>query len=110
MFSSGQMEMLLKKIMDQLGMEVPGEKNSGKKNNKDKQNNCLPDLAPSQVLVILGLLSGALEVDSVLIDKEQVVEIVLSGSLKRKTQLEKVMDQVGEMPFDDVMKAVLGRY
>ena len=110
MFSPGHMEMLLKRIMEQLGTEVPGEKNGGCKNNKDKQNNCLPNLAPSQVLVVLGLLSGALSVDSILVDKDQIVQIVLSGSLKRKTQLEKVMDQVGEMPFDDVMKAVLGRY
>lgn len=110
MFSAGHMEMLLRKVMDQLGMEVPGEKNGEKKNDKDKPTHCLPNLTPSQMLVTLGLLSGALSVDSVLIDKDQIIQIVLSGSLKRKTQLEKVMDQVGEMPFDEVMKAVFGRY
>ena len=66
-------------------------------------------ITPSQALVITGILGGALEVDSILVNKEQEVQILLIGSLKQKTPLEKVMDQIGSMPFDEVMKAMLGR-
>lgn len=111
MFSPNHMEVLMKKVLDQLGIDIKGENNGNSKNNQGNQKtNCLPNLVPSQMLVILGLLGGVFEVDSVLIDKDQVVQIVLSGSLKRKTELEKMMDQLGSLPFDDVMKAILGRY
>ncbi|ABO51019.1 hypothetical protein Dred_2509 [Desulforamulus reducens MI-1] len=114
MFSPNHMEMLMKKIMDQLGFQINGENNGTNKKNKNnkcnKIENCLPTLTPSQMLVILGLLGGVFEVDSVLVDKDQVIQVVLSGSLKRKTELEKIMEQVGTMPFDDVMKAIFGRY
>lgn len=109
MFSPNHLDLLLKKIMDQMGVDV-GKDNTGDKNNQDNQKNNCPKLAPSQILVILGLFTGVFEVTSVLVDNTQQVQIVLSGSLKRKTQLEKMMDQIGEMPFDDVMKAVIGRY
>jgi hypothetical protein len=37
----------------------------------------------------------------------QTVEIVLVGDLHKKTSLEKVMSQVGDKPFDEVMRALL---
>jgi hypothetical protein len=64
---------------------------------------------PSQAIIIGAILAGVLQVDSVLVDRDQNVEIVLVGSLKKKTQLEKLLDQVGSMPFDEVVKAWLGR-
>ena len=89
--------------------DTRGDQNhcGGKSNSSDgtKKTN----LAPSQILVIGGLLGGVLEVQSVLVDKSQIVQIVLAGSLKQKTQLEKIMDQMGTMPFDEVMKAIVGR-
>lgn len=47
---------------------------------------------------------------SILVDKNQLVQFVLSGSLKKKTPLEQMIDQIGSMPFDEVMKAVLDRF
>ncbi len=106
--SSNHLEMLLKKLMDQYGI---GEKTSGnKKGSGDKNKPPFPKLSPSQQLVILGLLGGVFEVQSVLIDKNQIVQIRIEGSLREKTQLEKIMDQVGAMPFDEVMKAIFDRY
>jgi len=49
-------------------------------------------------------------VESVLVDNRQEVNIILVGSLKRKTQLDKILDKVGDMSFEDVMKAILDRY
>ncbi len=108
MFSNSQLDSLMKKAMHQLGLgceEDNNDNNKEKKKNNDKKIN----LTPSQILVISGLLGGVLSVDSVLVDKNQVIQIVLSGSLKRKTDLEKMMDQIGDKPFDEVLKAMLGR-
>lgn len=69
-----------------------------------------PLLTPQKFLVILGLLGGVLEVRSVLIDRNQRVEVVLDGSLKRKTKLDKMLDEIGTMPFDDVLRAIIGRF
>ena len=45
-----------------------------------------PDFSvtPQQLLVAVGLLAGVLDVDSILIDRDQHVEIVLIGTLKLK--------------------------
>jgi hypothetical protein len=64
---------------------------------------------PSQVLIISAMLAGVLEVTSVLVDRNQTIEIVLTGSLKRKTELEKLLDQIGSKTLDEVVKAMLGR-
>jgi hypothetical protein len=44
-----------------------------------------------------------------LVDRDQIVQIVLEGSLKKKTELEKMLDEIGSMPFDEVVKAMLER-
>lgn len=74
------------------------------------QDDSSVSITPAQALVIAGILAGTLEVTSVLVDKNQVVEILLSGSLKKKTPLEKMIDQIGKMPFDDVMRALMDRF
>ncbi|QEK10959.1 hypothetical protein FQB35_00435 [Crassaminicella thermophila] len=110
MASKDPMELLLKKIMEQLGVKEEYENINKVSKNKDC---CKTNLTPAQILVIAALLGGVLEVDSIRIDKEQEVAIFLTGSLKRpkaKTQLEQIMDQIGCLPFDQVMKGLLGRY
>jgi hypothetical protein len=59
-----------------------------RQNNEDggsTDDNLFLGLNPSQLLVIAGIIGGGLEVDSVLVDRNQAIQIVLSGSLKRKT-------------------------
>ncbi len=68
-----------------------------------------PPINPQRALVILALLLGTLEVNSISLDKDQTVHIILEGSLKRKTRLEKIMDEIGALPFDEVIRAFLGR-
>ncbi len=68
------------------------------------------NFSPAKALVITGLLTDALNVNSILVGNDQHIEIVLVGELKRKTELDKMMDKVGKLPFDDVMKAFLDHF
>ncbi len=74
------------------------------------QNAGADGINPSQVLIISAMLAGVLEVTSVLIDRNQTIEIVLTGSLRKKTDLEKLLDQIGSKTLDEVVKAMLGRF
>lgn len=105
MFSSNQSESLIKKILKQ------GDTDNTYSDSPDKRchDNRKIRLTPAEISVIFGLLTGALSVDSILIDRDQAIEIVLTGSLKRKTELDNILDIIGSMPFDDVLKAMLGR-
>jgi hypothetical protein len=93
-----------KKAISKLGLGKNKQDNND--NNKPDDNPCL-NVSPSQLLVIAGLISGVLEVDSVLVDRDQNIEIVVTGALKRKTQLDMVMEQIGSMPFDRVVKSIM---
>ncbi|WP_138495866.1 hypothetical protein [Paenibacillus pinistramenti] len=82
-----------------------------------KRKNCaspppspiLSKLTPQQIAVIAGLLSNALSVDSILIDKDQRLEIVLGGSIKRKTRLDELISELGSMNVQDVLDALMGK-
>ncbi|MFB5762513.1 hypothetical protein [Paenibacillus medicaginis] len=65
-------------------------------NNANNKNNppLISQLTPQQIAVIAGLLCNALTVDSVLVDKDQRLEIVLSGSLRRRTRLDQLLDEL----------------
>jgi len=111
MFSPEQMNSLLKEVMRRMSGQG-GEDNTEQSCTSNNAKNCdgkQVTLTPAKLLVITGLLGGVFEVNSVLVDKDQLVEIVLAGSLKQKTQLEKMLDQIGGMPFDEVVKAFLDR-
>ena len=111
MFLPDQINSLAKQIMAQLG-GGEGEKktnsideDSSKCSNKNKLQ-----ITPTQALIIAGILGGVLDVSSVLVDRNQVVQIILEGSLRRKTELEEMMDEIGQKPFDEVLKAMLDRF
>lgn len=108
MFTPENINQMLKDVMSRLNSNVPPNTSAGN-GSKDGSAGKTPTVTPSQLLVIGGILGGALEVSSVLVDKNQTVEIVLTGSLRKKTGLEKMLDQIGSMPFDEVVKAMLGR-
>lgn len=108
MFSTENLNNLLKGVMAKLNTNVPC-KSSEKNENGNGCSGSKIHITPSQALVIGGILGGVLDVDSVLIDRNQIVQIVLVGSLKEKSDLEKMLDKIGSMPFDEVVKAMLGR-
>lgn len=85
-----------------------GQSSQGAKGGKANSGNNIA-INPTQALVIAGILGGVLDVQSILFDKDQIVQILLEGSLKQKTELDKMLEQIGTMPFDEVMKALLGR-
>ncbi len=64
-------------------------------------------ILPSELLVIAGIICDVLQVNSVLVNRNQEVQIILTGTLKTSTQLDKVMKQLGHMPFDQVMKCII---
>lgn len=108
MSSSDQVNNAIKELLTRLNPGVPSNiQNTSGKCGKEEGN--VSGIHPSQALIIGALLAGVLEVDSILVDRDQTVQIVLSGSLKKKTDLEKLLDQIGSRPFDEVVKAMLGR-
>lgn len=122
MFPPDELNKILRDALDRIDANAPGcvlnqngngnsssNSNSGGNGSHAVCDGNKSPLTPSQALVIGGILGGVLSVESVLVDKSQTVEIVLSGSLKQKTKLEKMLDQIGSMPFDEVVKAMLER-
>lgn len=105
MIPHGQLNDITKKIMGQLGFDDDCKKDN--KSNKVKKK--IMCLNPAEILVISGILTDVLSIQSLLVDRDQQVQIVLGGSLKRKTELEKTLDSIGQKPFDEVLKALLGR-
>lgn len=108
MFTQDNLNKILRDVMGCINRNVPGSNSDKNKTNNNSNGNKI-NITPAQALVIVGIIGGVLEVDSVLVDKDQVVQIVLAGSLKQKTELEKMFDNIGSMPFDEVLKAMLGR-
>jgi len=105
-FSPDQLNSLSKIIMEKLGVNDMKNCNSDKsKNNNADKNRTI--LTPTQTMIIIGVLTNALEVTSVLVDRNQEVQVLLSGSLKKKTELEKTIEAIGKLPFEDVLKAVI---
>ncbi len=105
MYPADNISNLLKELLSRFSPSVPGSSNIC----PPKKAGGNLGITPSQALIIGGIIGGVLNVESVLVDKNQTVEIVLSGSLKKKTDLEKMLDQVGSMPFDEVIKTMLER-
>lgn len=107
MFSPDQLNSISKIIMEKLTGNDTRNSNSDKTTgvNTDKSN---VTLTAAQALVILGIVTNALDINSILIGREQNIEIVLAGSLKQKTELQKTIEGIGKLPFADVLKAVIG--
>ncbi|MGI6491530.1 MAG: hypothetical protein GX949_05785 [Peptococcaceae bacterium] len=123
MFDSSEIDILLKQVLSRLGLdkEQPGQGSTpAVQNNKKNKSASNPagrgtsiesgiQLTPQKILIILGLLGGVLDVTSVQVNKDQTVDFVLSGTLKRPTRLDKMLDEIGGMPFEQVLKAIMDR-
>jgi hypothetical protein len=96
---------IIEQLLSSLGLNNTEPPTPG----KDKVKQSPLNITPVKALVILGLLTESMDVISVLFDKDQTIQLVLSGSLKRKTPLDKRLDDLGPMPFDDVIKAIKNR-
>lgn len=103
MLCSGDIYKLINDITAGLAGKNPDTSGSSAENNGGL------GLSPSEILVIGGIIADVLQVESVLVNKDQEIEIVLAGSLKRKTELDKMLDQLGSMSFDEILKALISR-
>ena len=66
-------------------------------------------LSPQQLAVIVGLLTNALDVESVLLDKDQNIQIVLEGSIRRKTKADRIAAALDDVSVGDLFAALLRR-
>ncbi|WP_085978425.1 hypothetical protein [Paenibacillus lactis] len=87
-----------------------GNSGNGKsrKNGKNKKNS-LPQISPQQIAVIVGLLTNALEVESVLIDRDQRIQILLEGSIRKKTKADKMAEELDDISVSDLIEAYILR-
>lgn len=67
----------------------------------------LPNLSPQQLAVVVGILTNALDVESVLVDRDQKVEILLIGTLRRKTKADRIAEELGDMSVGDLIQAFI---
>jgi hypothetical protein len=109
---SNDFESIMKQMLDSINSNGCNDKsnnnssrNTGQANNI--KNNCV-NLTPSQIIVIAGMLGGVLNVESVLVDRNQQINIVLSGSLKRKTDLDRMVEELGSKSFKEVISSIMG--
>lgn len=83
------------------------------KETHNSQNSSKINITPAQALVIGGILTGVFDVFSFLIDINQNVEITLLGNIKKddpsKPDLDKMLESLGSVPLDDILKAVIHR-
>lgn len=109
MFSAEDLERF-KEIFCQFNMGQSKNNNRDGTKQPDRSQNPdqpIPNLNPSEILVLAGIICGVLKVSSMTLSREQVVVINLEGSLRRPTQLEKVMGQIGQCSFEEVMQAMM---
>jgi len=88
-----------------VGLNLRRNRNNIKCNNEKKKNS--PKLTPQQIAVIIGLLTNVLEVNSVLLDKDQRIEIVLEGSIRKKTKADVIAEELGEISVGDLIEAFI---
>ncbi|MDC3418631.1 hypothetical protein [Aquibacillus salsiterrae] len=67
------------------------------------------DLNPQQIAVVTAILVNALEVHSVLVDRDQTVQIVLNGSFRKKTERDELIEKVSGMSVGDLFDSLLNR-
>ena len=77
---------------------------------QNKQNQkATPKLTPQQLAVIAGLLTNALEVQSIMLDKDQTIEIVLVGSIRKKTKADQIAEELADISVADLISALMNR-
>ncbi|MCM3716242.1 hypothetical protein [Halalkalibacter oceani] len=78
-----------------------------KKQQQAKAKNLASRLTPNEIAVIIALLTDALHVQSILVDRDQTVQVLLEGSLRKRSELDKLIDQVRDVPVGDFLSSLL---
>ncbi|ATW25579.1 hypothetical protein [Candidatus Formimonas warabiya] len=102
MVFSNDLNDLLRDTLEQLNLGRNGKTQSEGTDGGTTQESGGPRPSPSGILVVAGILGGVLEVSSILVDTEQLVQIVLVGSLKSRTT------QAEPPSIEDFINTLLG--
>ena len=79
------------------------------KNLNNTKKKTTPKLTPQHMAVIAGLLTNALEVQSIMLDKDQTIEIVLVGSIRKKTKADQIAEDLADISVADLINALMNR-
>lgn len=84
------------------------KRQNGKRGKSSKRNSSSKPLklSPQQIAVVAALLTNSLIVQSILIDKDQTVEIVLQGTLRRKTRMDDLLEELQDMSVGDILDSI----
>lgn len=86
-----------------------GKKNGSQNGNGNGKKKKESRLTPQQLAVVVGLLTNSLEVLSVLIDKDQRIEIVLEGSIRKRTEADRVAEELENISVAELIEALIRR-
>lgn len=64
-------------------------------------------LSPEQIAIVTAILINALEVQSILLDRDQTLQILLIGDLGKKTESDEFIQEVGGMTFVDLVNSMV---
>jgi len=94
---------------DGSGKDGSNNDDSGKKNDGENEKKQVKALTPSEIIVILGILAGTLEPISIIVDRNQGVQIILSGSLKKKIVVEDEVKEIENEYLSSAIKALIAK-
>ncbi|MDO7908047.1 hypothetical protein Q5741_16665 [Paenibacillus sp. JX-17] len=81
---------------------MAGNGNGSSQNSKKAQS-----LSPQQIAVIVGLLANVLDVDSILLDRNQQIQIVLTGSIRKKNKADRIAEELDNISVAELINAFL---
>ena len=82
------------------------QKKCNDKNKNNKKKSSTPKLTVDQIAVIAALLTNSLKVQSILVDRDQAVEVLLIGSLRKKTQMDQLLEQISDLSIGDFLDSL----
>ncbi|WP_077324170.1 hypothetical protein [Virgibacillus siamensis] len=80
--------------------------NSSNSNNNTSLNLDDLNLSPQKIAIIAALMTDVLQTNSVTVDKEQTVFVELTGSLRRKTRADQMVEEMKGMSFGEILEAL----
>lgn len=88
--------------------------NSQKDNCSDNKIDALKELlsqglTTEQIAVITAILTNTVSVNAVFIYKDQKVQIVLEGTVRKKTKMDKLLDQMSGLSVGDLLNSISNR-
>ncbi|WP_059103983.1 hypothetical protein [Shouchella shacheensis] len=72
-----------------------------------KDENRQTRVTPKEIAIVTALLTNALYVQSILVDRDQVVQVILQGSLNSRPEMNALLDQVRDVPVGEFLSALL---